>query len=281
MTELKIRARMNIRGNILKMWMRYISVRVLRAFSLFLLVFPVMSIFYSPSEVAGRVFGEYSVVFSVISAVTSALLLVFSFFAEYYYEASLCFFQDKNLPRPENCLSLRRVAGFIKLKITRGIMKMLLALFFFFPSVFLFYCTFSVLINGSLLKSNFYVMITAGILLFILGAVFCFFTWGRYYLGSYIYFGNPMVTAINSLSSSVFLTRGRLIRLGLCRLSILPWHIFSLFGFTLPFSRVFCAFIRAQLCEKIYGERKCSSEKSAVVFYVGKHSVITGAVESS
>ena len=277
MTELKIRARMNIEGNILKIWLRYVFVKILRVLSLFLSVFPVMSILYSPSEVAGRVFGEYSVIFTVASAVFSVIFLIFSYFAEFYYEASVCFLRDKNLPRPENCLSLKRVAGFIRLKITRGIMKTLLFIFFFFPSVFLFYCTFSVLVNGSILRSNFFMLLTAGSLLFAVGAVFYCLTSGRYYLGSFIYFGNPMVTAVNSLTSSVFLTRGKLIRLGICRLFILPWHIFSLFGFTLPFSRVFCAFIKAELCEKIYGERKCAADRSAVVFYVGKHSVITGA----
>lgn len=275
MTELKIRARMNMKGIILKIWIRYISAKVLRVLSLLLAVFPVMSIFYSPSDVAGRVLGEYAAVFVTASAVFSVLFLIFSFFAEYYFEASVCFFQDKNLPRPENCISLRRVAGFFKLKILRGTLKMLLAVFFFFPSVLLFYCTFSALVNGSLLKNNFYVLISAGILLSLIGAVFYYFTAGRYYLAEFIFFGNPMVTAVNSLSSSVFLTRERLIRLGISRLTILPWHAFSVFGFTLPFSRVFCAFIKAGLCEKFYGERKCAAEKSAVVFYIGKHSVIT------
>ena len=280
MTELKIRARINMQGNILRLWLRYIAVRLLRAFSLFLSVFPVMSIFYSPSEVAGRVFGEYSAAFSVASAVFSALFLIFSFFAEYYYEASVCFQLDKNLPRPENCLSVRRVAGFIRLKLMREILKMLLLVFFFFPSLFLVYCTFSVALNGMLIRNNFYVLMSAGVFLFITGAVFYCVTCGRYYPAVYIYLGNPMVTAWNSLSSSVFLSRGKLMKLGICRLTLLPWHIFSVFGFTLPFSKVYCALIRAGLCEKIYGERKCVTEKSAVVFYIGKHSVMTSEENS-
>lgn len=273
MTELKVRARLIVKGRIMKLWAEGVLPFVLSAISFLVFLVPLFCIFYTPTGVLPYFENNAAAAVSGGLAAAALLLFLFALIRKCYSEASVFFSLDKNGTAPESYYKFSQGLRFMRMKILILFYKLLWGTVFMFPSVFLFYTLFAVTLTSDMIKSVFFILLAAGTVLFICGLLFFYSVNSRYFLCEYLFYLYPLSPAGSIVKSSVLLSTGKLLYITRCRLSIIPWKLFGIFIFTLPFSRAYAKCIRAVTAEYIYGERKCRTKKPAVVFYIGKHSV--------
>ena len=75
---------------------------------------------------------------------------------------------------------------------------------------------------------------------------------GRYSMTRYLLYLNPLLGVKEAVRSGVLLTRGRLLRVAACRLSLLPWQLLRLFAPARPFAFAYTRLAGAVLCRRMY-----------------------------
>lgn len=236
-------------------------------------VLPFMSAFYGVYDVIAAFDKRYAYAVMICLAAASVFVFVFSFVRKCYSEAAVFFLLDKNGTAPASYFKFSQGLRYLRMRLLTAFYKFCWGITFMFPSLFLFYALFTGVYNGPMIKSVFITLLVAGVIFFVFGVFFMYTVSSRYYLCDYLFYLYPLSPVRSLVSSSALLTEKKLLYITLCRVSIFPWKISGLFVFSLPFARVFTKCIKAVLCESIYGERKCSRKKPAVVFYIGKNTV--------
>lgn len=277
MTDIRVRARLMMKGKTMRLWFKSIIPFLLFLISFLVFLIPLFSIFYTPSDVLPYFDKSTAAVISPVLAAAALLLFLFALIRKCYSEASVFFSLDKNGIAPESYYKFSQGLRFMRMKILVMFYKLLWGTVFMLPCMFLFYTLFAVTLTSHMIKSIFITLLISGILLFICGLCFFYIVNSRYYLCEYLFYLYPLSSAASIVKSSVLLSRGRLLYIALCRLSLIPWRLSGLLIFTLPFSRVYAKCIKAATADFIFGERKCSRKKPAVVFYIGKFSVFEPA----
>lgn len=273
MTDIKVRARLLIKGKIMKLWIKSILPFAFFVISMLTFAVPLLFVFYGTKEVLPYL--EKNTAYIAVAAlfIISVFMFLFALIRKCYSEANVFFLLDKNGTAPESYFRFSQGVRYMRMKILVMFYNLLWGTVFMFPSFFLFYVLFAGIYGGSMIKSIFVTLTVSGILLFLCGAAFFYTVCSRYFLCEYLFYLYPLSPVRSLVFSSVLLSRQKLLYITKCRLSLLPWRIFGIFGFTGPFARVFVKCIKAVLAESIYGEKKCAAKKPAVVFYINRHSV--------
>lgn len=272
MTDLKVRARLLIKGRVFGLWIKSILPFFLAAASVLCGVLPVAATVYGAVNMLPLP-EYYSYALLVCLFAASVLLMIFAYVRKCYSEAAVFFLLDKNGTAPASYFRLSQGLRFFRMKLLVAFYKLCWGSVFMFPSLFVFYVLFAGIYNGAMIKSIFITLFIAGIAFFIVGAAFMYTVSSRYYLCDYLFYIYPLSGARSLVSSSALLSRKKLLYITLGRIRLLPWKLFGLLIFSIPFSRVFVKCIRAVFAERVYGEKKCSSKKPAVVFYINKSTV--------
>lgn len=280
MTDIKVRARLLIRGKVFSLWIKSILPFFLLAASFLCGILPFMSVFYGVYDTLIPLDGRYVYAVIICLAAASVFIFVFSFIRKCYSEAAVFYLLDKNGTAPASYFRFSQGLRYFRMKLLVVFYKLCWGSVFMFPSLFLFYVLFTGVYNGPMIKSIFVTLLITGVLLFVCGVFFMYTVSSRYYLCDYLFYLYPLSPVRSLVSSSVLLCRKKLLYITFCRISILPWKLFGLFVFSLPFSRVFTKCIKAVLCESVYGEKKYSRKKPAVVFYIGKNTVFVPQTEN-
>ncbi|MBR3767382.1 MAG: hypothetical protein IKL10_03970 [Clostridia bacterium] len=274
MFDLKMRARLLLRGKIIRLW--FLSVFPVFFIILGVLCFlpPFMSIFYDAKEMFPYLSEKTAVLMLSFLGIMSVFMFFFSAVGKLYFKAKLFFLQDENSPKPDSFYKFSQGLRFIYCHFTVAFYKLVWAVLFFSPSGITFlimYSTFT--LNGSMIKSIFITLVTLFVISFLIACVFYLSITGRYYLCDYLMFISPLQSVKNVISTSAEKTRGRLTELLYKRLCIIPYRFLSVFIVTAPYSRVFTKCLKAVICEKLYSEEKISLKLSSAVFFINRKSV--------
>lgn len=281
MTDIKIRARILMQGKICRVCIKSILPYLSWGLSLLVFLLPLFCVLYGTHRVFPRLSNKTAYFFAFLLFSVSVFLFLFAFIRKCYGNAAVYFSLDKNSPAPASYFRFSQGFRYLRMKILVMLYKSCWGCVFMFPGAFMFYVLTAGLIDGSMPRNVFITLFTAGVLMLLCGAVFFYTVSSRYFLCEYLFFLYPLSPAGSLVASSVLLSRKKLIYITRCRFSLLPWKLFGIFLFTLPFSRVFISFTKAVLAESIYGEKKCSTKKPAVVFYINRQSVFKPGMKNA
>lgn len=253
MFDLKMKARLLLGDRYIKLWIFKLLSALYLCFSLYLIFPPVFTVFYGgDTEISGK-----EIVFNCICVLCALFFIVFSFLLKLYYKAKLFYPIDKKCLPPSVFFSFFLTFRFIKLHFYVFLRKLFLFVVFYFPSALAFFVLVAgIFINGSMLKSVFFCLLSLGLTLLILGTAFFFSYGGKYFICDYLFYLNPRMPADEIIKTASSLLREKLISAAVFRLSLFPWKLLSLCVFSLPFSSVYSDAAKAYKAEEIYSDRE-------------------------
>lgn len=240
MFEIKMKARLLLKNRYFVFFMREVLSFFYKVSSFFLLVIPVISIFYSPEEIFGET--DVRLIYGIIAILTASAFLftVFSFGEKLYFRAVLCSKLEKNFPKATSFRNFRTVIRFTLCSILVSIKKFINRLIFFMPFFLMLFITVTGLfVNGNMLRSIFITLTALTAALFVLGAFFSLIVNKRYFLCDYLFCINPRMPVRSLIKTSTDFTKGKLLSIAYHSAVLLPWKILQLFPLTTPFSSTY------------------------------------------
>lgn len=238
----------------MSLWLYRFLSGLYSAFSLYLF-FP--SVFFVLFSSESEETEKTGIIINCVFILCAVFYAVFSFLLKLYYKAKLYYSMDKKCLPPSVFFSISMTFRFIKLRFLVFLKKLFLTVIFFFPCFLVFFITVSgLLINGSMIRSVFYCLLSLGLTLFILGAVFSFSYCGKYFICDYLFYLNPRMPVSGIIKTASSLLSGKLISTAFFRASLLPWRMLCVFLIPLPFASVYSDACKAYKADEIYSDRE-------------------------
>ena len=162
------------------------------------------------------------VVINICAFVAAVLFFYFHFSERLFFNAQIFHFADKSFSLPENYCSPFVVGKYMALSVTVFLLKSLWAIFFYLPSVFVFFVIVRTLeVGGQMPEMMLYAMLSAFVALLLSGSVFFTVVSGRYFISTLLFLRNPRQRIREIIKTSAEFTCDRLITVLYYRLSIL------------------------------------------------------------
>ena len=240
MFETKMEARLAMGNKYFVLFMREaLSFFYMLSF-FFLLIVPVMSIFYSPAEIFGDVDIRLFYIADGVFIGSSLLFALFSYGERLHFCATVCSALNENSAKAGSLRNFGTVIRFFMCRILISVKKLCNTMLFFSPFFVISAITLSgLVVNENIIKSVFITLIILSAALFVVGAVFSVTVNGRYFLCDYLFWLNPRMPVRSLIKTSADFTKGRLISIACHSAVLFPWKILRLFPPATPFASVY------------------------------------------
>lgn len=271
-------ARKKMRGRVTRSFLRLLLPGAILCLAAVMLIPAVLCLAYGTDKVlrdAGLPWlsGRYAdAVIPTALLAAGTVLLLFAAAFTFYAKAWIYFSMDRNQTRPKSLLRPSQALRFLRCRIGTSARKTGWLLCYLLPAGALFAALRLFADSPWMTGAVRAVLVSADVLLAVVGAAFFAVACSRYYMADYLLYLNPLMPPGEAVASSVKLTEGRLLAVTARRLSLLPWALAELLVLPLPFAAVYRRFCAAALCEILFGEDKRRRPAPAVVFYVDRRS---------